>query len=867
MIMINQFLDQVTEYLANNNLTRSPEIEARFKNVTYNNFTNLLNSLQTKEHTCKISKSVVSIRRVGNDTGLLMELNFPISGGKVQKSYKEKKILLPQVHDTSMILPFKLTMASEDPISELNMDNADLVRVKIRFSYEVPQFPNWVFDLTVMRQLDGASAESSLKTVVNSMLKPTVEPGTIVSVLDLENNNKIYKYEVEAEYRGDIRTEPLTRQDIVSVLSFIIDSVDSSFIGGSKFNQILIDIANVIGYKRPISRYTLKEILPQVELLSKDIYCKHYPPINMYVTDKADGLRSILFVKDGKINILSNKLEALDVEVSDDIFIICDGELVGDTIYIFDVLRLNDLDLVKEDYGSRSSYINQVVECLNNDHVKGKMIRSLSTDHQVAIDAALSPNDLYERDGLIFIEGGQSYSQTKSYKWKPLSHTTIDFLAKKYPYAVPNGIKLLPDHDLYYLFNGINGDNFLMLGLRTCDNYKKLFDMSNKSYFPIQFSPSTSPYAYIYQHPKDGPEIDGKVIELVLKNYDVTKLPYLPEWQLVRIREDRQADVDSERYFGNDFRIAEMTWNIFLDPLTLEELKEGCNKSYFMETKGTIYFAQVNVLSFVKEQRIEKYAGTEWVIDACCGRGADLGRFLRNKVKNLVCIDQDRTALSELIKRKYDYLKILRKNKRSEGKHSWSRSKGTSISVIVADFNDHKQVIQKTTSIIPKDGVNLITCNFALHYFLESQKSLTSFVMTCKALLSRGGQLVVTFMIGERIFEALKDVAYGESVDTYDHVIKNSIKKLYKEDSLLPAGQKIGVLLPFSQGEYYEEYLVNTEALTEAFESKGFTCSKVVSVNSSIPAFKHSRPNIYNLLTKDDHWYLDFFGEMIITRN
>ena len=73
-----------------------------------------------------------------------------------------------------------------------------------------------------------------------------------------------------------------------------------------------------------------------------------------------------------------------------------------------------------------------------------------------------------------------------------------------------------------------------------------------------------------------------------------------------------------------------------------------------METKGTIYFAQVSALSFIKERRIEKNSGTEWVIDLCSGRGADLGRFIRNKVQNLVCIDQDRTALSELIKRKYD---------------------------------------------------------------------------------------------------------------------------------------------------------------------------------------------------------------------
>jgi hypothetical protein len=101
------------------------------------------------------------------------------------------------------------------------------------------------------------------------------------------------------------------------------------------------------------------------------------------------------------------------------------------------------------------------------------------------------------------------------------------------------------------------------------------------------------------------------VIELGLTKYNTTSSVCIPDWKLTRIRTDRDNDVNSQKYFGNDFRIAELTWNIFLDPLTLDELKKGCNKSYFMETKGTIYFAQVSALSFIKERRIEKNSGTE----------------------------------------------------------------------------------------------------------------------------------------------------------------------------------------------------------------------------------------------------------------
>jgi hypothetical protein len=856
-------MDTVTDFIRQINALETKqdlEIEARFKGIKCENFMSLLHNFEaTPAHTVTVSKSVVSIIRRGTDTGILMHMNFPLDGGKIIKTYREKKII-HHLYENSMGLPFKLTAAMESEIPPCNMNAADIVRVKIRFSYQLPNFPNWIFDLTIMRQLTGSSAENSLGTVVNSMLKPKVDPTTVMNVLNLAD----YQFEVEAEYKGTSKAP--TSDELFSVIQHIVASIDPTLAGGSEYNQYLIEVAKIIGYQKRLHRFTVKELLPQVNLLSKDIYCKNYPPQNFFVTDKADGVRAILLVRGSKLIILSNTLTIVDLE-NNAPNIICDCELVGSTAYIFDVMQFAD-PLATEHYGARVAYIERVVTTLKSDRVKGKKVHPMSGEHTAAIEKALETDNRYERDGLIFIQDGQPYLTTKTYKWKPLTQTTIDFLAKKYTYPIASSIKLKDNHDVYFLFNGISSDDFLYLGLRTCENYKKMFPSGvSKSYFPVQFSPSTSPHAYIYQHPSDGPDIDSKVVELKLKSYDVTKLPYLPEWSLERIREDRQADIDSGKYYGNDFRVAELTWNIFLDPLTLDELKNGCSKSYFMETKGTIYFAQTNVLSFVKEKRIEKYAGSPWVIDAACGRGADLGRFLRNKIQNLVCIDQDRTALAELVKRKYDFVRLLRKERKNNKKQAWSRAKGTSVSVIVADMKNRKQVLQKTKSIIPKNGVDVIVCNLAVHYFLESQETLNNFVMICKELLKSGGQLAMMFMIGEALFDALKDTPYGESLDTYDLVLKNSVKKLYKEDTLLPTGQKIGVLLPFAKGEYYEEYLVNTEALTAAFEMHGFTCSKVITVNSSIPHFKHSRPNIYNLLSNDDKWYLDFFGEIVITKN
>lgn len=864
---LDKFINSISNIRDKSNL----ELECRFKNITWEYFKNIYNEcLNDNESIIIINKSVVSIIRKGTDTGILMELK--IKNGKTEKEYREKKIIGQPFFDNSKIIPYKLTLSNELIIDPIDMDNTDIIRVKIRISFILKNNPYWRYDLTIMRQLSGQSAQSSLKTIVNNTLKQKFNELNIFEVLDLEENNKLYNFEIETEYIGDITK--INKNNINDSINYIIGIIDPNYISKILYNDYIYEISKSINYHKQINRFTLKEILPQVELLNKDIYCKMYPPKNLYVTDKADGLRSILIVKNGKINFITSDVITHNIN-NKDIYCICDCELVGDIIYIFDVIQYNSLNLISEGYSKRIEYIPKLVKEIGNNLVKGKYIYSLNSNGEASLDnitKALKCPYPYECDGLIFIEDNNDYLHTKSYKWKPLEHTTIDFLAKKYEYQT--NIKVPEGYKLYYLFNGINSDLFMSLGLRTCDNYNKMITFSKSNYFPIQFSPSTNPCAYIYFHKDDLPEIDNKVVELRLTDYNITNLPYYPKWELVRIRTDRQADIDSGKYFGNDYRIAELTWNIFLDPLTKEHLLTGCEETYFMESKSSMYFAQTNVLSFIKESRIEKYRGSNWVIDAASGRGADLGRFIRNEIKNLVCIDQDRAALTELIKRKYDIIKRSKRYVRQDSPlnlTNYNKKVGTSITVVVADFSDKKSVLQKLNKIIPKEGVDVLFCNFAVHYFMGSEKTINNFVSLCKELLCSGGSVVLTFMLGERIFELLKDVTTGQAYSTHDNfngvVVKNSLKKLYKEDILLPAGQKIGVLLPFSKGEYYEEYLVNSYALIDAFESRSFISSGVQLVSNKIDTdFKSNRPDIYNQLTDDDKTYLNLFGEIIFTK-
>ena len=143
---------------------------------------------------------------------------------------------------------------------------------------------------------------------------------------------------------------------------------------------------------------------------------------------------------------------------------ICDVEHVtssgNDNYYIFDVMVYMGDNLTKTPTQNRVSYIDQVV-AMSESHIKKKVMVSLTTNFKNEI-TTLWQNEqshgLYEVDGLIFTPKNGLYRSMKSWKWKPLSHMSIDFLVKKcpstligiHPYDVKEGYTLM------FLFSGIN---------------------------------------------------------------------------------------------------------------------------------------------------------------------------------------------------------------------------------------------------------------------------------------------------------------------------------------------------------------------------------------------------------------------------
>ena len=72
-------------------------------------------------------------------------------------------------------------------------------------------------------------------------------------------------------------------------------------------------------------------------------------------------------------------------------------------------------------------------------------------------------------------------------------------------------------------------------------------------------------------------------------------------------------------------------------------------------------------------------------------------------------------------------------------------------------------------------------------------------------------------------------------------------------------GQKIDVLLPFSNDNYYTEYLVNIDYIAEAFQQHNIILESDQSFGEYLDAFKKENYKVYESLDSNDKKYVSLY--------
>jgi SAM-dependent methyltransferase len=559
---------------------------------------------------------------------------------------------------------------------------------------------------------------------------------------------------------------------------------------------------------------------------------------NYYITDKLDGKRSVIMITEHSSVAITDIVVSLDIESKHTY--IFDTELYNDEYYIFDIMVWKDEVITDQPFEKRLSYFEKAAEL--SALFKLKPFIRLTDDYQSQLKSFKKEKKQYDIDGIILTPYDGNYNTMKVYKYKPVEKMSVDFLIKKCPDKLLGIAPYIQEknNQLYLLFCGISSNMYNKLNMKFIKHYEDIFNTVDTfhlpKYFPIQFQPSNKTYAYLFWDEKD--DLDGQVGEFVYNINDNL-------WNLHKIREDRKVELSRGNYYGNNYKIAENIWMSYYDPLVIEDLSE--EDSYFQEHDNQLQKASRNFNSFVKSKIFERYKEIDWVMDLASGKGQDLFRYGTYGMKNVIFLEIDNSALSELLARKFDFADNTERNRMNIMLHQ-------------VDLNqDYKSNTEKIEELhIPNTGVDLIVCNFAFHYFISDKKHLLNIIKFINHYLKPGGRFIFTAFDGKEIIQLL-NANNGNWTIRKGNDIKYSIKKQYKLNVLEPIGQKIDVLLPFSNEEYYSEYLVNIDYISSEFASYNMILETDQSFRDYLADYSRSNKRNYDSMDVDDKKYVGLY--------
>lgn len=843
--------------------------------------------------------------------------NNGIQDKNAKNFYSKESMIQPiymtYVDSSNETIIYKVSVNKET--IELNdKENFDIIRFRLRYSILLNSDLNgWRLDLTFISETHNKSLYA-LKKIRDKLFSKQIPIQQLSEEFDWYFPDRI---ELELEYIDDIKKFNISNINQIKKL-FEIKSdkliLDKNIKLPNKiipktYKECICEIAHILKpnliHKFKNDNYGLKQLSNNPIELDKKIYIKNVlPKIETFIaTEKIDGMRSMLVIYpiDKICYIINNKnLECFivktisyrDENIESNIkCIILDAESVDIIIdnkletrfYIFDVIKYQTNDQKNDHiinisdlpFTERLKYIKTTIKNTDNLLIDGCSF--LYTKNFIELDKITYGIQLrkfyydmskliYKIDGLILISKNANYDNTMNYKWKPSN--TIDFVAKKCPDNMlgisPYNIK--EGKILYFIFCGIRSNEYRQLGIKRFSLYDTIFTnvcvnkygKTNDSYIPIQFSPSDDPYAYLFW--SDNLNLDNTVVEL---KYNII----MNDWELVKIRDDRTLDMKRKSYYGNYFKYAEYIWMNYKNPLSLDILCQTNNndQAYFM-TASTEYIAIRKFNNYVKNQIIEtnsKNIDLNWIIDLASGKGQDLFKYVDCAFKNILFTDIDNDALNEIIHMKYVYISNevnkYDQNKAKDKKYSKIHVKKLDLS------NNYKKNIEEIESKyygIPNTGSQFVVCNLALHYIIHNKTKSQNFVNLLHKILAPGGIFILTIFNGKKIFDLLNVNADANGVwNKYDDKNKliYSIKKKYSDTIFTGTNQKIDVLLPFTNGEYYTENLVNMDILNSQLEKKKIKLIDNNSFDIYLNKFNNDKNFFFQQLTTVDKEYVSLY--------
>ena len=496
----------------------------------------------------------------------------------------------------------------------------------------------------------------------------------------------------------------------------------------------------------------------------------------------------------------------------------------------------------------------------------------------------------YDVDGLIFTPikspvGGKYDKTDKFYsgrtwyellKWKPSQDNTIDFLVRiqqengkdKIGYKNVDGEIRKYKTLLLYVGNNISNKNI--------DPYELISEVtkpleSKDIYAAQEFIPSDpmDPEAYIahiYLVSKNNREEMYTLRGEVIKNEMIVEMSYNKDleknWRWIprNIRYDKTALRErGDSQFGNNFKTAESIWSSYYNPITEDMILKGRNiplnplddKIYYHIERNKRTESPLRSLRdfhnlYVKDKLYSctsNMFNKPSLLELACGKAGDLPRWIKYDFSLIVGIDvtQDNieNKINGAIKRYSDHKERYSTDTKMYfltgdcGQNIKNGSFATNFyhNIYKILWNSDKGVdinrkIDTSCFGVCQQGFDIISCQFAIHYFFKNLQSLEGFIQNLVENIKENGFFIGTCFDGKTIFENLQHLDQDSKIgyQTNDNQIWN-IKKLYQHNKMKDDESSLGMEIDVyvsSIGEYQKEYLVNFNYFVSLMAKNGF---------------------------------------------
>lgn len=472
---------------------------------------------------------------------------------------------------------------------------------------------------------------------------------------------------------------------------------------------------------------------------------------------------------------------------------------------------------------------------------------------------------MYHIDGLIFTP--KSYgvgcdfdgdtpnnlgTWTKVLKWKPPSENTIDFLVKYQRDGYGKVFNVLKDNKVYRgmeLYVGYNPIRWEPISpLEYLSGKIKRTD----AYYARKFTPpdvTDEEFAnYSGFIEEDGNVLcgntdaidDNSIVEFAFKD---------GAWSPLRVRKDK---TDAYRKNGlsntaNDYGTALNVWQSIVDPVEEEhiigatEVKKEDLREYNIYYSRSIRrdkFASRPMMDFhnwiKNKQLINKVSGKKSIMDIACGKAGDLPKWVEGGYKKVLGVDVVKDNIENSVDGAYartnDYYK-----RPADFEYVYLTMDGskriTDEYISSIENMDDQRVSKVVFGLVDKMGLkednlrkyhgfgnqkfDVVSCQFALHYFFKDEESLDSFVYNVDKFIADNGYFIGTCLNGHKIKELLKDVKKGgEASGVLNGRTLWNIRKNFTRNATMSLGEEIEIYME-SIGVRLTEYVVNIDMLVK----------------------------------------------------